>query len=118
MTEGLRSDLPRDAALNRIRVIIALALTYAVLGILMNSVGVVILQSIRHFDATKPMGSTLEACKDLSVVAASFLLATRVPAFGYRRALIGVMEKYRQVDGSIVGREVLRAYMGGADRIA
>jgi fucose permease len=79
------------SATNRIRVIIALALTYALLGILMNSVGVVILQSIRHFDATKPMGSTLEACKDLSVVAASFLLATRVPLIGYRRTLIGAM---------------------------
>lgn len=73
------------------RIIVALALGYALLGILMNSVGVVILQSIRHFDATKPLGSTLEACKDLSVVAASFLIATRVPAFGYRRTLITVM---------------------------
>ncbi|KQS02354.1 hypothetical protein ASG11_16490 [Sphingomonas sp. Leaf357] len=75
----------------RWRVLIALGLTYALLGILMNSVGVVILQSIRHFDASKPGGSTLEACKDLSVVVASFFLATRIPAFGYRRALIGVM---------------------------
>lgn len=75
----------------RIRTIVALALTYALLGILMNSVGVVILQSIRHLNATKVMGSSLEACKDLSVVAASFLLATRVPAFGYRRALIAVL---------------------------
>ena len=91
MTEGLGSHPLGDVPMSRARVIIALALTYAVLGILMNSVGVVILQSIRHFDATKPMGSTLEACKDLSVVVASFLLATRVPAFGYRRALIGVM---------------------------
>lgn len=91
MTEGLGNHALHGAPMSRVRVIIALALTYAVLGILMNSVGVVILQSIRHFDATKPMGSTLEACKDLSVVAASFLLATRVPAFGYRCALIGVM---------------------------
>ncbi len=75
----------------RIRTIVALALTYALLGILMNSVGVVILQSIRHLNATKVMGSSLEACKDLSVVAASFLLATHVPAFGYRRALIAVL---------------------------
>lgn len=77
--------------MTRLRILIALGLTYALLGILMNSVGVVILQSIRHFDITKPTGSTLEACKDLSVVVASFLLATRIPAFGYRRALIGVM---------------------------
>jgi fucose permease len=77
--------------MTRLRILIALGLTYALLGILMNSVGVVILQSIRHFDITKPTGSTLEACKDLSVVVASFLLATRIPAFGYRHALIGVM---------------------------
>jgi fucose permease len=71
--------------------IVALALTYALLGILMNSVGAVILQSVRHFGASKVMGSSLEACKDLSVVAASFLLATRISGFGYRRALIAVM---------------------------
>lgn len=77
--------------MSRLRILIALGLTYALLGILMNSVGTVILQSIRHFDATKPMGSTLEACKDLSVVVAAFLLAVRIPAFGYRRALGSVM---------------------------
>ncbi|MBB6425324.1 MFS transporter [Sphingopyxis sp. JAI128] len=75
----------------RTRTIITLALTYALLGLLMNSVGIVILQSIAHFGATKVMGSTLEACKDLSVVAASFLLVGAVPAFGYRRALIAVL---------------------------
>ncbi|CUS45262.1 MAG: MFS transporter [Pseudomonadota bacterium] len=75
----------------RARATIALILTYAVLGLLMNSVGVVILQSIRHYAITKTHASSLEACKDLSVVAASFLLATRLPAFGFRRALIAVM---------------------------
>ncbi|WP_267380563.1 MULTISPECIES: MFS transporter [unclassified Sphingomonas] len=75
----------------RVRTIVALALSYATLGILMNSVGVVILQSIEHLGATKVMGSGLEACKDLSVVAASFFLATRVAAFGFRRAIIGVL---------------------------
>lgn len=75
----------------RMRVIAALALTYALLGIMMNSVGVVIMQSLHHFGATKLLGSSLEACKDLSVVAASFLLATRIPLFGYRRTLIGAM---------------------------
>ena len=72
---------------DRFRVVVLLALGYALLGVLMNSVGVVILQSIRLYGATNTMGSTLEACKDLSVVAASFLLATRIPRFGYRRAL-------------------------------
>jgi len=75
----------------RTRTIMTLALTYALLGILMNSVGTVILQSILHFGATKLMGSTLEACKDLSVVAASFLLVAAVPVFGYRRSLVAVL---------------------------
>lgn len=75
----------------RTRTILALALTYALLGLLMNSVGTVILQSIAQFGISKTMGSTLEACKDLSVVVASFLLVAAVPAFGYRRSLIAVL---------------------------
>lgn len=74
----------------RTRTITTLAVTYALLGLLMNSVGIVILQSIAHFGTTKIAGSTLEACKDLSVVAATFLLVTAVPSFGYRRSLIAV----------------------------
>ena len=78
-------------ALMRFYTIAALAYAYAVVGILMNSVGVVILQSIQHLGATKLQGSALEACKDLSVVAASFFLATRVATFGFRRAMIGIL---------------------------
>jgi fucose permease len=69
----------------------ALATSYALLGLLMNSVGVVILQSIAHYGVSKPHAATLEACKDLSVVAASFLFATALPRFGFRRAQIAVM---------------------------
>lgn len=75
----------------KFRAIAILALTYALLGILMNSVGVVILQSILHLGATKVGASSLEGCKDISVVVASFFLATRVAAFGLRRALIAVL---------------------------
>jgi fucose permease len=69
----------------------ALITSYALLGLLMNSVGTVILQSIAHYGVTKPQAATLEACKDLSVVVASFLFATNLPRFGFRRAQIGVM---------------------------
>ncbi len=75
----------------RTRTIASLALTYALLGLLMNSIGTIILQSIAEFGISKPMGSTLEACKDLSVVVASFLLVAAVPAFGYRRSLVAVL---------------------------
>jgi len=33
------------------------------------------------------------------------------------RALVAVLENYQQADGSVVVPEVLRPYMGGADRI-
>lgn len=75
----------------RNRTIVTLALSYALLGLLMNSVGIVILQSIAEFGVTKPTASTLEACKDLSVVAASLLLVSAIPRFGYRRSLIAVL---------------------------
>ncbi|MCW4462728.1 MFS transporter [Sphingomonas sp. BT-65] len=71
--------------------IVALVTSYAVLGLLMNSVGTVILQSIAHYGVSKPQAATLEACKDLSVVVASFLFAVSLPRFGFRRAQIGVM---------------------------
>lgn len=71
--------------------IAALATSYALLGLLMNSVGTVILQSIAHYGVSKPQAATLEACKDLSVVVASFLFATALPRFGFRRAQIAVM---------------------------
>jgi fucose permease len=71
--------------------IAALITSYALLGLLMNSVGTVILQSIAHYGVSKPQAATLEACKDLSVVVASFLFATTLPRFGFRRAQIVVM---------------------------
>lgn len=74
-----------------IRIVIALAATYALYGILLNSVGTVILQSISSFGIAKTAGSILEACKDFSIAAVSFLLASSLPRLGYRRALIASM---------------------------
>ncbi len=71
--------------------VVALAASYAILGLLMNSVGTVIFQSIAHYGVSKPHAATLEACKDLSVVVASFLFAVGLPRFGFRRAQIVVM---------------------------
>lgn len=75
----------------RTRAIATLALTYALLGILMNSVGIVILQAIQNWQTSNALASSLEACKDLSVIVASFLLAARIPHFGYARTLAAVM---------------------------
>jgi len=45
-------------------VIAAIAISYYVFAILLNSVGTVILQSINSFDISKPEASTLEGFKD------------------------------------------------------
>lgn len=77
--------------MNRTRVIVALALTYAVFAVLLNSVGTVILQSIESFHVTKVAASSLEGFKDLSIAATSFLLAAQLPRFGLRRAMIAAL---------------------------
>jgi FHS family glucose/mannose:H+ symporter-like MFS transporter len=70
------------------RIVIALALTYILFAILLNSVGTVILQSIATFGIDKPRASLLEACKDLTIAGSSFVVASFLPALGYRRAML------------------------------
>ncbi len=74
--------------MTKTRAILALVLTYMLFAMLLNSVGTVILQSIHSFGVTKPQASVLEACKDLSIAVIASGLASALPRFGYRRALI------------------------------
>ena len=74
--------------MNRFRMIAALALSYIVFAILLNSVGTVILQSIATFGIDKPTASLLELFKDLPIAVTSFLVASFLPLFGYRRAMM------------------------------
>ncbi len=73
---------------SRLRASIALIVVYMVYAVLLNSVGTVILQSILSFHITKPEGSILEGCKDLSIALVSFTVASFVPRLGYKRALV------------------------------
>ncbi|ALN62072.1 major Facilitator Superfamily protein [Lysobacter antibioticus] len=68
--------------------ILAMILTYMVFGILLNSVGTVILQSIQGFGISKSDASILEAFKDLPIAIVSFLTASLMPRLGYRRAMM------------------------------
>lgn len=74
--------------MNRGRMILAMILTYMVFGILLNSVGTVILQSIQGFGVSKSDASILEAFKDLPIAIVSFLTASLMPRLGYRRAMM------------------------------
>ena len=77
---------------SNIRLIAALSLTYMIFGVLLNSVGIVILQSIASFGVSEREASLLEACKDLPIAIASFLVAAMLPRLGYRAAvMLGLM---------------------------
>lgn len=70
------------------RILAALILTYMLFGILLNSVGTVILQSIATLGQTKSSAAILEAFKDLPIAVTSFLVASFLPRLGYRRAMM------------------------------
>lgn len=76
------------ATAHRRRMIAAMILTYMMFGILLNSVGTVILQSIQGFGVDKAQASLLEAFKDLPIAVVSFLTASLLPRLGYRRAMM------------------------------
>jgi MFS transporter, FHS family, glucose/mannose:H+ symporter len=72
----------------RARMIVALILTYMLFGILLNSVGTVILQSVTSLEQTKIDAAILEAYKDLPIAVTSFLVASILPRLGLRNAMI------------------------------
>ncbi|RMF75050.1 MAG: MFS transporter [Alphaproteobacteria bacterium] len=82
---------PDLSARQRWLVFAALLMSYAVFAVLLNSVGIVILQAIRYFGVAKTTASSLEAFKDLSIAGVSFAFAAFIPRLGYRRALVIAM---------------------------
>ncbi len=74
--------------MSRFIIISAIAASYFVFSILLNSVGTVILQSINSLGISKPEASTLEGFKDLSIAFVSFFVASVIPRIGYKIALM------------------------------
>ncbi|MFL6673669.1 MAG: MFS transporter [Massilia sp.] len=70
------------------RILLALFLIYFVFGILLNSVGTVILQVISNYEVSKSSASVLEAFKDLPIAVVSFLVASFLPRIGYKNAML------------------------------
>lgn len=70
------------------RILIAMVLVYMLFGILLNSVGTVILQSIATLGQTKASAAILEAFKDLPIAITSFAVASFLPRLGFRRAMM------------------------------
>jgi len=70
------------------RIRLSLFLIYFLFAILLNSVGTVILQVINSYGVSKPGASILEAFKDLTIAAVSFLAAAFLPRVGYRKSML------------------------------
>lgn len=67
---------------------VSLFLNYFVFAILLNSVGTIILQVQQNFGVTESAASTLEAFKDLSIAAVSFLISSYIVRIGYKNAML------------------------------
>lgn len=67
---------------------LSLFLNYFVFAILLNSVGTVILQVINEYQIDPGSASVLEGYKDLSIAIASFLIASYIPRFGYKKSML------------------------------
>jgi len=66
----------------------SLYINYFVFAILLNSVGIVIAKSINVFGVSESGASVLEAFKDLPIAIVSFFVASFLPRFGYKRAML------------------------------
>ncbi len=53
---------------------LSLFLNFFVCAILLNSVGIVIFQSVKHYGVTEVQASILDAYKDLTIAGVSFLV--------------------------------------------
>ncbi|MFT7561871.1 MAG: FHS family glucose/mannose:H+ symporter-like MFS transporter [Flavobacteriales bacterium] len=69
------------------KIVVILIINYAVFGVLLNSVGVVIMQSINIFLVTKESASLLEGFKDIPIAVVSFFVASSLPRIGYKKAM-------------------------------
>lgn len=67
---------------------ISIFLNYFVFAILLNSVGIVIAKSINVYHVSESEASMLEAFKDLPIAIVSFFIASFLPRFGYKKAML------------------------------
>jgi fucose permease len=67
---------------------ISIFLNYFVFAILLNSVGIVIAKAINVYHVSESQASLLEAFKDLPIAIVSFFIASFLPRFGYKKAML------------------------------
>jgi len=77
--------------MSKTKITLAIAASYFIFAILLNSVGTVILQAINTLGVSKTEASVLEGFKDLSIAIMSFVVASFIPRLGYKLAMLGAL---------------------------
>ncbi len=67
---------------------LSLFINYFVFAILLNSVGIVILKSLNNYGVDEVQVSQLEWFKDLPIAFVSLVVASFLPRFGYKKAML------------------------------
>ncbi len=70
------------------RIKLSLFINYFVFAILLNSSGIAILQVQNNFGVSKQAAAWIDPCKDLSIAILSFLVASSITRFGYKKAML------------------------------
>ncbi len=74
--------------MTNLRIKLSIFINFFLFAILMNSVGTVILQVQRYFGVLESSAAVLEICKDVSLAAASFAVASFIIAIGYKKSML------------------------------
>jgi MFS transporter, FHS family, glucose/mannose:H+ symporter len=78
----------KNRSMKNLGIKISIFLNYFVFAILLNSVGIVIAKSINVYHVSESQASLLEAFKDLPIAIVSFIIASFLPRFGYKKAML------------------------------
>lgn len=74
--------------MNNWRIKLSLFINYFVFAILLNSSGIAILQVQNNFGVSAKAAAWIDPCKDLSIAIVSFLVASYIAKFGYKKAML------------------------------
>lgn len=70
-----------------LKIKISVFINYLLFGIMLNSVGTVILQAQRYYGVSASSASVLEAFKDITIALVSFIVASFITRIGYKKSM-------------------------------
>jgi len=92
--------------MNRNIALLLIAVAYFTFAMLLNSVGIVILQLVNVYQVSPATAGTLEGFKDISIAVSSFVLASFIPLLGFTKTM------YTALLVALIGC-LLAVFMGG-----